>query len=524
MSIRPATRPLLLACIALVAACNGSSDDKYDSDTESSWWGDDATESETEGWWDSDTETWDTETDWASDTEDTDTDTEDEEETETDTEDDEETDTDTPDCTDADDVVLYLSPDDSNSMTSPMLVRARQEKGGYIGSSILRAYEFMNFFSFDYDPPSESGTVALDAQLVEESEVWRLQVGVTAEDVALDERAPLNLTFVVDTSCSMSGTPMSATKASMRTIAGLLDEGDVVSMVTWSSSAATELDSHAITGPDDSKLLAVIDDLASGGGTDLHGGLVSGYELAEDNYDPEYINRMILISDGGANLGVTSAEVIAAKAEAVEGAEGIYLMGIGAGGVNSYNDALMDEVTDAGKGAAMFIADSDVAERYIDEDRFVSLFDVAVRDVKLELTLPPGFTIVRSSAEKVSSDPTEVQDQHLAPNDSMVFYNELETACPDAVDPTASITATVTFTDAEGEAQEVEQTWLVSDLIAGDTAELLKGEAVFATVEALRLGDATVEKAAQEAIDAAREALPDDEEIDWLQSYLDGSW
>ena len=112
----------------------------------------------------------------------------------------------------------------------------------------------------------------------------------------------------------MAGEPMDLLKESCRAIAASLKLGDAVSMVEWDTENLVTLAGYEVTGPDDTILLDAIEDLAAGGGTDLNGGLVSGYELAQQTYDINMLNRIVLVSDGGANAGVTDIELIAENA------------------------------------------------------------------------------------------------------------------------------------------------------------------------------------------------------------------
>src|SRR5690606_14876854 len=141
--------------------------------------------------------------------------------------------------------------------------------------------------------------------------------------------------------------------------------------------------------------------LDANGGTDLYGGLSSGYELAGRTWNPQAINRLVLISDGGANVGITDIELISQNAVR-GGDDGVYLVGVGVGDAGSYHDRLMDDVTDAGKGASVFIgSEQDAAQMF--GERFLETMGVAARDVRVELTLPPGFEIVSFSGEEYSS-------------------------------------------------------------------------------------------------------------------------
>ena len=114
----------------------------------------------------------------------------------------------------------------------------------------------------------------------------------------------------------------------------------------------------------------------------------------------------------------------------------------------------LDAVTDAGKGAAVFVSDDDEVSRVFG-DRFLELFDVAARNVQLELTLPGGFEIVRFSAEEIGTSARDVRPQHLAPNATMVFHQHLWTCDADGVTDDTVVTATVRWQDVRtGELHE----------------------------------------------------------------------
>ena len=295
----------------------------------------------------------------------------------------------------------------------------------------------------------------------------------------------MNITLVLDTSGSMSGDPIRLLKTVSRRILAELNEGDIISMVTWDTSHATLLDSHAVTEASDPYVLAIINMIEAGGGTDLHGGLMAGYALASENYDRHMINRIVLISDGGANVGITDAELIAEHAGGPE-EDGIYMVGVGVSTDRTYNDELMDAVTDGGKGASVFITDDEEARKVFNTN-FVNTFGVAARNVEIELELPGGFEVVRFSGEEISTDPEEVDPQHLAPNDSMVLLQTIQTCAPDEVSADSEITMTVRYQDARTfERRRVSQTMRFGDLLDGDIGQLRKGQAIFAYAEALK--------------------------------------
>ena len=433
-------------------------------------------------------------------------------------------------CNEDDDVILYLSPDDSNSISSPVQIKQRvlDEGSNSLSGVPVRVWEFMNYYGFDY-PAADAGELSIYASMAEaEAEnTYQLQLAVSSETMTPEDRPPMNVTLVLDTSGSMAGPPMELLKETCRAIAAQLQFGDSVSMVEWDTDNTWTLEEHAVEGPDDAILLDACEDLSAGGGTDLNGGLLSGYQLAQAAFDINELNRLVLVSDGGANAGVTDIELIAENA-AYGGSDGIYLVGVGVDQSATYNDDLMDDVTDAGKGASVFLNNPDEVWKVFGTD-FENTMAIAGRDVQVELIMPPGFEIVKFSGEEFSGDPTEVEPQHIAPNDAMVFHQQVETCAPEILDETSAITVTASWTDPKTfESKSAEQTWTFDELMAADQALLLEGAAVLAYAEALKVYKKALNNEqrtaalapANAALAAALEVSPADEDLLEIQSIL----
>lgn len=226
----------------------------------------------------------------------------------------------------------------------------------------------------------------------------------------------------------------------------------------------------------------------------------------------------MLVSDGGANAGITDADLIGAHAGGQD-EDGIYLVGVGVGSA-TYHDDLMDRVTDLGRGASVFVPHAEESQRMF-ADRFLETMGVAAREVQIRYDLPPGFEIVRFSAEEVSTDPAEVEPQHVSPNDSMVLHQQLA-ACGE-VDDKAEITVAVIYKDpVTFEPREVVATHRLQDLLAAPGPQLDKGAAVFAYTEAMRgeNGGATVSEATA-AVKAALVSNPNDPDLTEILQVLD---
>jgi Ca-activated chloride channel family protein len=408
-------------------------------------------------------------------------------------------------------LVLYLSADDSNSMGSPTYAREMLGLGVAPPKEMIRTYEFLNYYRIAY-PAAQQGKLSLVPQMEQTAVAGELdlQIGVRSFDAVKPRRA-ITVTFVLDTSGSMSGPGIERERAAAKAILKSLAPGDIVNMVTWNTSNNTILDGHAVTGPNDPTVLAKINAIEASGGTDLHSGLVSGYKLAQQNYGEQRLNRLVLISDGGANVGVTDEEVIALNSQDAD-KEGIYLVGIGTGPALGYNDILMDAVTDKGRGAYIYLDTPQEAEHMF-VDRFDETMEVAARGVQVELTLPWYFKIEKFYGEEFSENPEEIEPQHLSPSDAMVFSQVLKACDPAQVNLNDSITVRAKWeTPLTYLPQETEITSTVGALVAAmDKAQLTKGKAIVAFAEALKEGTQDALKAAHTTVTGANPSGTDKE-------------
>ncbi len=427
--------------------------------------------------------------------------------------------------------VLYLSADDSNSQASPIIARWMIGEGRIVPWSAIRVHEFLNYYSMNHEAAS-SGEVKVSSQFRAvdyDSGLYALQVAVASERMDPASRVPMNLTLVLDTSGSMSGRPIELERDVVRSIASQLEDGDVVSAVEWDTSRSIRLDSHEVTGPDDPAVLHMAAALESGGGTDLHAGLVTGYGLAARNYRKGWLNRVVLVSDGQANVGVTDIDIIASAAEDSED-EGIYLVGVGTG--DGYNDTLMDALTDAGKGAYIFIDSTEEANKMFAE-RFFQSLQLAARDVQVELILPGVFRMEVFFGEEYSTNPAEVEPQHLAPNDAMVFHQLLRASFADKVYAEDRITVNVTYSVSVGGGRLTASTSdALQDLIYKDSPQMRKADSIVIYAQALMRVSALYDAGeGEEAHDVCTSALSiietsaavlDDDELRDIADILTG--
>ena len=381
-----------------------------------------------------------------------------------------------------------VSADDSNSMASPAHVRDLLRLGIEPFPGDVRTHEFLNYYTLQY-PAAPPGQLTLFPELeavAEEPKQLHFQVAVRSF-AAIKPRKPMNITFLVDTSGSMQGPGLERAKATVRAVASQLAAGDLVAIVTWGAANNVLLGKHVTVGPDDPAILSVVDGLQANGGTDLASGLNKGYDIAQENYAPGRINRVIMISDGGANVGVTDNTRIAMAAADAD-KEGIYLLGVATGPALSHNDGILNPLTDKGRGAYVYL-DSVAEAQKMFVDRFDETMDVAARSVSVEFTLPWYFKIHKFYGEEytVVDGPVQVEPQHLAPSDALIFSQVLEACDASVIKPEDPVTVRVVWTTPiTYTKQTTEMTTTIGELLAAQKKGLPKGKVIVAYAEALK--------------------------------------
>jgi Ca-activated chloride channel family protein len=135
-----------------------------------------------------------------------------------------------------------------------------------------------------------------------------------------------------------------------------------------------------------SKILNALDNLNSGGSTAGARGIKQAYALAEENFDKNGVNRIILATDGDFNVGITNREELKGFIERKR-ESGIFLSVLGFGRGN-YNDALMQTLAQNGNGNAAYIDTLNEARKVLVDEASSTLFPIA-KDVKIQIEFNP---------------------------------------------------------------------------------------------------------------------------------------
>ncbi len=234
------------------------------------------------------------------------------------------------------------------------------------------------------------------------------------------ERLPLDVALVVDRSGSMAGGKLALAREAARRAVQLLDARDRVALVAYDSHVTLLAEAHPLDAGHCRALLHAIDQLEAGSSTALAQGWLTGCEAVARVLREESVARVLLLSDGLANVGEQDPEVLARHAAELR-ARGVATSTFGIGA--DFDERLMERMARAGGGNFYFIESARQIPDFLSSELGEAL-EVVARDVMVELELPEGVV-----AESLDDRRTEVRDGRLAiALDDLVARQEVELA------------------------------------------------------------------------------------------------
>lgn len=234
---------------------------------------------------------------------------------------------------------------------------------------------------------------AVDRPLLErsggESKVV-IKIEVEGSRVALARRSPLNLAVVLDRSGSMSGAKLEQAKQAAAMLVDQLDENDILSLVVYESEVEVVVPASRL-GNRRAEIKRLIERLQTGGSTALHGGVEEGSRQLREFLSKERINRVLLLSDGIANVGPSDNRSIADLGRRIA-REGMSVTTIGLG--NDYNETLMTALAEASDANYYYVADVETLPEVFQKE-LGELQAIVAREVVIEIRCPEGVRPLR---------------------------------------------------------------------------------------------------------------------------------
>ncbi len=269
-------------------------------------------------------------------------------------------------------------------------VRRMLNNGQLPAKDSVRSEELINYFDYQY-PLSSSRKIPFTTTVNLLDSPWKkgnklIHVAIQGYQLPAKEIPQSNLVFLLDVSGSMDEPDkLPLVKQSMSLLLDTLRPDDTISIVVYAGAAGTVLE--PTKAKDKTKILSALNNLQAGGSTAGAEGIELAYQLAEANFNPNGVNRIILATDGDFNLGQTEdialQDFVERKRE-----KGIFLSVLGFGQGN-YQDAMMQTLAQNGNGTAAYIDTLSEAQKVLVTEATSHLFPIA-KDVKIQVEFNPN--------------------------------------------------------------------------------------------------------------------------------------
>jgi Ca-activated chloride channel family protein len=234
------------------------------------------------------------------------------------------------------------------------------------------------------------------------STLTHVEVELTASSGVRTAREPIAMGLVIDRSGSMLNRPLRDAKDAALRAVDALAPGDAFSIVTYSTEVETIVPIGLATDQRKAEARAAIERIRADGNTNLSAGLETGAASLQ-SFDGN-LDRVILISDGRPNEGISGRDKLSALAARLAG-KGISISTIGVG--LEFDERVMTQIAVAGRGNYYFVESSSDLPR-IFEQELGSLGETVAVDARLAVTPGQGVEILEAYGYDVARDGTVV--------------------------------------------------------------------------------------------------------------------
>ncbi len=219
------------------------------------------------------------------------------------------------------------------------------------------------------------------------------------------ERTPVNVAFVIDRSGSMQGARIAQAREAAAAAIRRLDKNDTASVVIFDDKIDILVQSQPVD--DHAAFIDRIRQVSARGSTAIHGGVIEGAQQVRHNLDPRRLNRVVLLSDGQANVGPRRPEDFAKLGRELL-AQGISVSTIGLG--KQYNEDLMLALARASDGNHSYVGETTDLIQVFNKE-FDDVLASCAQTVSIDVELKPGVRVVRALSRDGKLDGQSAQFQ-----------------------------------------------------------------------------------------------------------------
>ena len=341
------------------------------------------------------------------------------------------------------------------------LAQSALAKGEWPDASKIRIEEFVNAFDYGDPMPSQNEKVASQMEqsihpFLQQRNLLRVSMRTAA--AGRSAQTPLRLTFLLDNSGSMERSDRQQTvQRAFALLAEQLQPMDQVTLISFARQPRLLADK--VSGSKSDQLVNIVSNIPSEGGTNLEAALKLAFEKAQEQQIDNAQNRIIMLTDGAANLGNANPENLSKMIEGMRDA-GIAFdaAGIGADGLN---DEILEALTRKGDGRYYLLDQPDDADEGFAR-QIAGALRPAAKNVKVQIEFNPkrvgnykllGFEKHRLKKEDFRNDKVDAAEMAAAEAGVAVYQFE---AKPDGEGDVGSVS--VRFRDMST-GQMVENRW-----------------------------------------------------------------
>lgn len=286
-----------------------------------------------------------------------------------------------------------------------------------------------------------------------------------------EERPPANVVLVLDKSGSMAGDKIQHARQAAIAALDRLDARDIVSVIAFDQNVEVVLPATKLT--DKALVQKAIERIESGGETALFGGVSKAAAEARKFLDRQHVNRLILLSDGQANVGPSSPRELGELGQSFR-KEGLAVSTLGLG--SDYNEDLMAELARRSDGNHYYIKSASELEKVFKHE-FGDVVSVVAQEVSVQIKCAEGIRPVRVLGKdaEISGQNVTVQLNQIYSEQEKSIILEVEVPSSEAGQAREIATTTVTYANmATKTTEKLANT--VSATFSAKAAEIEKAE------------------------------------------------